>query len=1142
GWINAHELNGNSSLYGEYNDNGDIRNYLYINSQGSLCFDHNRMSGDPAKSAPGLIKVDEWIQFAMVKTFDQITFYKNGRQFGDSVNYNDIYSGFPPQESGVGARYYQGSWNHDLLNGALDDFRVFSNQITPLEVDYLYNWGVGRNVTLYEKSERSYEFIPQEYYRINDLNTGETGQWVEFYSNSVNILADIEELPSNFSIDYKVIDTAGNENVTTYYNNLSESVLFSRETEYNWNDNLLNLNEIGKERTISILNEGQFGNIEELKVLINGFNFGYAKLKGNYYEISFGTQNNISNLIGYSDSLLSERVYSNINPYSDSCWEVRKDNFYGVVKDVLVDGGISIIDPLIYNASRVLDLNHLYDRGFILNNYQSIESVYYYNTTDNEKYTLKYYYDYFIDNKGVVYFLEDSAVYTLNYSEVKDRYIYFDYIASEFTEQLNLANADGFFVNFTMPASYYNHTTIDKLIVRFNDILDQSYSKIFFDLDLRKYFINKEEYQVDSVSMGDVIKIPLYISISDLSISNTEKPFDLKMLKSIEFDIEDSERWPGSFEKVFNNYTALDLPYQRVGISDLKLYNLIADNVETDENELINSTMKVVAEDYYGYYAENSFKVKRMDINLTDLHIFYNQTTLSEITDTQYSDFIELNYRYNNSLTQIPMGQFVKVILSLSNSSNQLGFSLSGMYWIENNINSLSSLFAKYYYSKLEVPKILGIHNLTLSSIGSPIHNILLNKEILLNVTQEELDPLNPIYLEEDYYEVNYDDTIILKGCILEDDIFVIEDEIHDYYYQEAIDPKGNIGETSYILEQKAPIGDKDYILNDQLTIYYLNEKLEKIPLYSNFEGYGYYKNTSILAERNPEISYVNDEYYVTIYWNSASENCIFFDTKLLISYKTHGKPASPGSVSRLDEYGHTTNDNLVEIPFAKYDPINDEWISHGNFTERFSIQKKLKFQEVTTNSILIEGEYYNVNSQPVKLGIFELYEIYLNNSDVIEQIPESNYTYSITSGGDLFVQYNGFKEGDIWTIGYYVPYPITFDHPISQINSFRVVSSENTSLYIELNESHYKMNKYQIFLTDLYNDIFSKTNFSSYDIFEIQYYAPYTRQIDLSCNLLLLQQDKNGNLIPVDSLEVDSVGFFDYQNIFSLEGLALPL
>ncbi|MEJ2250016.1 MAG: hypothetical protein P8Y97_10190, partial [Candidatus Lokiarchaeota archaeon] len=41
GWINAHELNGNSSLYGEYTDNGDIRNYLYINSQGSLCFDHN---------------------------------------------------------------------------------------------------------------------------------------------------------------------------------------------------------------------------------------------------------------------------------------------------------------------------------------------------------------------------------------------------------------------------------------------------------------------------------------------------------------------------------------------------------------------------------------------------------------------------------------------------------------------------------------------------------------------------------------------------------------------------------------------------------------------------------------------------------------------------------------------------------------------------------------------------------------------------------------------------------------------------------------------------------------------------------------------------------------------------------------------
>ncbi|MEJ2248444.1 MAG: hypothetical protein P8Y97_02145, partial [Candidatus Lokiarchaeota archaeon] len=1140
GWINAHELNGNSSLYGEYNDNGDIRNYLYIDSQGSICFDHNRMSGDPAKSAPGLIQVDEWIYFAMVKTFDQITFYKNGRQFGDSVNYNDVYSGFPPQESGVGARYYQGSWNHDLLNGALDDFRVFNNQITPLEVDYLYNWGVGRNITLYEKSERSYEFIPQEYYRINNLDTGETGQWVEFYSNSVNILADIGELPSNFSIDYKVIDTAGNENITTYYNKEFEQMLLSKETNITFANNLLNLNQIGKERIISILNEGQFGNINNLKVLINGFNFGEAILNGDNYEISFGAQNNVSNLIGYSDPILSDKIYSNINPYNDYCWEVRKDNFYGVIKDVLIEEGISIINPLIYNFSRALDLNHLYNRGFVLKNFQSIKSVYYYNTTDNQKYTLDYYYDYLIDEQGTVYFLDESAIHSLNYSEVKDKKVYFDYIASEFTDQLNLINADGFFVNFTMPASYFNHTTIDKLTIRFNDLRDQSYAKVFYDLNLRKYLIDKAKYQIDSVSMGDIVKIPLYISIDDLSMSNTNQPFDLRMLRSIEFDIEDSDRWPGSFEKAFNNYTALDLPYQRVGISDLKLYNLIADSEQTDKDGYVNSTMEVIAEDYYGYHAENRFKIRRLDLNLTNLYLYYNQSRLSGITNTQYSDFIELNYRFNETLTEFPMAQFVKIPISLLNNSNNQGFSLSGIYWIESNINSLSPLFAKYYYSKLEVPKILGLHDLKLSSIGSPIHNILIDKKISLNVTQEQLDPINPIYLEQDYYEVNYEDSIVLSGCILEDDIYIIEDEIHEYSYQEAIDPKGSIGETSYILKKKAPIGDSNYILNDQLSIYYLNEKLEKIPLYSNFTSV--YKNNSILASKDPEISYIDNEFYVTIYWNSQSDHLITFDTELLISYKTHGKPASPGSVSRLDEYGHTINDNLIEIPFAKYDPINDGWITESNFTERFSIQKKLLLKEVTTSSITLEGEYYNLKSQLVKLGIIELDNVYLNNSGVIEGINESDYTYSINSEGDLFIQYYDFEVGDRWTVSYYVPYPVVFDHPISEIYSFRVISSINNSLYIDLDESEYELRDYEMFFTDLYTDVFSQEFFDIYDLFEITYRAPYAKRMDLSSNLLLLQQNKNGDLVPVDNIEIDSMGFFEYQNVFSIEGLSLPM
>ncbi|KKN30900.1 hypothetical protein LCGC14_0829500 [marine sediment metagenome] len=86
--------------------------------------------------------------------------------------------------------------------------------------------------------------------------------------------------------------------------------------------------------------------------------------------------------------------------------------------------------------------------------------------------------------------------------------------------------------------------------------------------------------------------IPLFIDINELAFSNPGTPFDLSILESISLTISDSERWPGSFIQNVGNYTVLDLPYQRVGIKALKLYNLISDTLLVDEQGFVTSTVE----------------------------------------------------------------------------------------------------------------------------------------------------------------------------------------------------------------------------------------------------------------------------------------------------------------------------------------------------------------------------------------------------------------------------------------------------------------------------------------------------------------------------------------------------------------------
>ncbi|GAG57786.1 unnamed protein product, partial [marine sediment metagenome] len=417
-----------------------------------------------------------------------------------------------------------------------------------------------------------------EQYRIIDLNTGQVTDWTEFNSSLISKLAHLGDMPDKFRIEYRVIDGAGNEGINTTYNLDFEYVRFSTETSINWIDDSIDLNSVLAGERELVFDGSGFGEVESLDVYINGFRYGTAVFDGENYTLSFGTENNMDTLLGYSDSLMSSGIYSNINPINHVSWEYDKDGMFGVVKHVLVDDDIVIVNPLTYTTTATMNLDTLYSQGFALPNFARLRQVYYYNSSLNSTETCYLPFgQYLTGDMGQILWPEESIIHDLyeNHSEdVKDGLIYFEYDASEFADQLFLSNADGLFINFTMPAVYYNHTTIEKLTIALNDFLGNSFAKVYFDLDLRKYFSDdvKVNYNETIFGLGKMMTIPLYIDFKELRLSNPYQRFDPTLLESISLSVSDSRLWPGSFVEDYGNYSVLNLPYQRVGLKDIRFY------------------------------------------------------------------------------------------------------------------------------------------------------------------------------------------------------------------------------------------------------------------------------------------------------------------------------------------------------------------------------------------------------------------------------------------------------------------------------------------------------------------------------------------------------------------------------------------
>ncbi|KKL75598.1 hypothetical protein LCGC14_2053290, partial [marine sediment metagenome] len=612
-------------------------------------------------------------------------------------------------------------------------------------------------------------------------------------------------------------------------------------------------------------------------------------------------------------------------------------------------------------------------------------------------------------------------------------------------------------------------------------------------------------------------------------------------------------QWPGSFIQNFANYSVINLPYQRFGILDLKLYNLISDSIDADENGYVNSTIVFKAPGYYNLYGQTEFKIKRLDIEFTDLKVYaYNEEVMEDTEFTMdYSDYIELNFRWNNSLGSVLMNDIYQLPLTLNNGSSNktdvFGFSIAN--WIgKTNRDSLSGYLTKYYYSKFNVPDGLGIYNITFGSLGTPIFNISFvdSPSYLVNVTQESLLTTEPIYLPEDEYELEYGDSLLLEGVVRDNDQYFIEDEVYNYNYQEALD-----GETTHQLKIVSPFGDDTFIDKDELAIYYVNDELKIQPLYSNLNGLNFKNDTIIDYYKDPQISYVDNAFILTVNWIKNAINFINYDTYLLISYKImKGRPISPLSFSSQDTYGNDKQQNFIEIPFAKYNMLTDEWVTEETVSQQFRIDKVLMETDIENSGTTIQGPMFD-DGQIIQTGIIGIESIYENksSSNFYELLNDSQYTSSINANGELVISGLPYvTEGDTFKITYYAYYPITFTHslnsPDSSVDYIKVTNSTGSSYeFVYGTDYEYSEDGYKIYFLDLYNSILKSNNFTIYDTFKANYTAPLSQKIDLSQNVLLMLQDTLGNDIPIDYVPIDNLGFFEYEEELRVDSpLSIPI
>ncbi|MHA1280273.1 MAG: hypothetical protein ACTSQ8_24125, partial [Candidatus Helarchaeota archaeon] len=308
-----------------------------------------------------------------------------------------------------------------------------------------------------------------------------------------------------------------------------------------------------------------------------------------------------------------------------------------------------------------------------------------------------------------------------------------------FADSLFLRNADGLYIRFLMPSLFYTenpHTTIEKMTVYLHSVAGQSFARVYYDYDFRKYILDSS-YSREIPGLGKMTEIPLYIPLRNFIMSNPSAIFDLRLLDGISIEITDSSLWPGDF---INEDNVLNLPYQRVGIADIILFNVLNDDIREDKEGYINSEIKVEAIDHYNFYGIGEIRVKRIQNYLQGAISYYYENNegslmplISGVTaDIEYSDYIYTYLRFDTYPNPLILNEFTDINIYLADNSTDEILSIGRLNWLDEPFYSNPEpSMINYYFAKLKVPQKLGHYTVKLCSDGSYLHDLIIENGVI---------------------------------------------------------------------------------------------------------------------------------------------------------------------------------------------------------------------------------------------------------------------------------------------------------------------------------------------------------------------------------------------------------------------------
>ncbi|MHA2365737.1 MAG: LamG-like jellyroll fold domain-containing protein, partial [Candidatus Hodarchaeales archaeon] len=137
-WLNVNVLK-LATIFAEYTQDSDAVNYISMYANGSVGYNCEppQSSMDSVQSNVNLLTPGEWIHLAVTRHGNNITFYKNGIQFGQKQVFNKSYTGSTPTLAAIGARVYQNTWNNLNFDGAIDDVKIYNRSLTADEISLL---------------------------------------------------------------------------------------------------------------------------------------------------------------------------------------------------------------------------------------------------------------------------------------------------------------------------------------------------------------------------------------------------------------------------------------------------------------------------------------------------------------------------------------------------------------------------------------------------------------------------------------------------------------------------------------------------------------------------------------------------------------------------------------------------------------------------------------------------------------------------------------------------------------------------------------------------------------------------------------------------------------------------------------------